>query len=182
MLRSCMLSQMTSGCALVADIGAKQGALVAETVAMQIGSIAHLCWAQPQSETLCHAQETMQVLASAQASSIPQAICSSLMLICRWHIEGEITHDWKKLAERKAKQLRKLSDTYKGQLDKVMLSRNMQSCSVHVCACCVHLHSPLHLHPYAASIFHAYLHVMHALTALFYHGSVLSWQRSIMAA
>ncbi len=37
----------------------------------------------------------------------------------RWHIEGEITHDWKKLAERKEKQLRKLSDTYKGQLDKV---------------------------------------------------------------
>lgn len=40
--------------------------------------------------------------------------------ICRWHIEGEISHDWKKLAERKAKQLRKLSDTYKGQLDKVL--------------------------------------------------------------
>ena len=42
------------------------------------------------------------------------------MLLCRWHIEGEITHDWKKLAERKEKQLRKLSDTYKGQLDKVI--------------------------------------------------------------
>ncbi|KAL3141448.1 hypothetical protein ABBQ32_005016 [Trebouxia sp. C0010 RCD-2024] len=35
-----------------------------------------------------------------------------------WHIEGEITHDWRKLADRKAKQLRKLSDSYKGQLDK----------------------------------------------------------------
>ncbi|DBB10474.1 TPA: hypothetical protein ACH3X3_002016 [Trebouxia sp. C0006] len=35
-----------------------------------------------------------------------------------WHIEGEISHDWKKLAERKEKQLRKLSDIYKGQLDK----------------------------------------------------------------
>ena len=46
-----------------------------------------------------------------------------LLLQCatsRWHIEGKITHDWKKLAERKAKQLRKLSDTYKGQLDKVL--------------------------------------------------------------
>ena len=42
----------------------------------------------------------------------------------RWHIEGEITHDWKKLAERKAKQLRKLSDTYKGQLDKVGTSHS----------------------------------------------------------
>ena len=38
---------------------------------------------------------------------------------CRWHIEGEITHDWRKLADRKAKQLRKLSDSYMGQLDKV---------------------------------------------------------------
>ena len=40
-------------------------------------------------------------------------------LHCRWHIEGDINHDWKKLAQRKEKQLRKLSDTYKGQLDKV---------------------------------------------------------------
>ncbi len=46
--------------------------------------------------------------------------CSILMRFCRWHIEGEITHDWKKLAERKEKQLRKLSDIYKGQLDKVV--------------------------------------------------------------
>lgn len=42
------------------------------------------------------------------------------MPLCRWHIEGEISHDWKKLAERKEKQLRKLSDIYKGQLDKVI--------------------------------------------------------------
>ena len=38
---------------------------------------------------------------------------------CRWHIAGEITHDWGKLRERKGKQLKKLSDTYQGQLDKV---------------------------------------------------------------
>lgn len=46
--------------------------------------------------------------------------CLIAMPLCRWHIEGEISHDWKKLAERKEKQLRKLSDIYKGQLDKVI--------------------------------------------------------------
>ena len=50
--------------------------------------------------------------------------------MCRWHIEGEITHDWKKLAERKAKQLRKLSDTYKGQLDKVLPPLAFLGCHV----------------------------------------------------
>ncbi len=94
------------------------------------------------------------------------------MLLCRWHIEGEITHDWKKLAERKEKQLRKLSDTYKGQLDKVMLSRTMQSFILHVHACCVHLHLHLHFHLHAAFIFCAPLLVTCALTALYYHGSI----------
>ena len=46
--------------------------------------------------------------------------CLIAMPLCRWHIEGEISHDWRKLAERKEKQLRKLSDIYKGQLDKVI--------------------------------------------------------------
>jgi hypothetical protein len=98
------------------------------------------------------------------------SVCSILLLLCRWHIEGEITHDWKKLAERKEKQLRKLSDTYKGQLDKVMLSRNMQSLMLHMHACRIHLHFHLHLH--AAFIFHAPLPVMCTFTALYYHGSI----------
>lgn len=53
---------------------------------------------------------------------LSDVVCCNVVCckLCRWHIEGEITHDWKKLAERKAKQLRKLSDTYKGQLDKVL--------------------------------------------------------------
>lgn len=92
-------------------------------MAKQVGSIAYSCWAQIQSVTSCHAQETMQVLKSAQANLPPQAACPILFNLdatCRWHIEGEITHDWKKLAERKEKQLRKLSDIYKGQLDKVI--------------------------------------------------------------
>jgi len=94
------------------------------------------------------------------------------MRLCRWHIEGEITHDWKKLAERKEKQLRKLSDTYKGQLDKVMLSRNMQCLILKVHACCVHLHSPLYVHLHAAFIFHAPLLVTYASTALHNYGSI----------
>ena len=49
----------------------------------------------------------------------PQSQITMACLYCRWHIEGDINHDWKKLAQRKEKQLRKLSDTYKGQLDKV---------------------------------------------------------------
>ena len=62
-------------------------------------------------------------------------------LVARWHIEGEITHDWKKLAERKAKQLRKLSDTYKGQLDKVSIIEHFHFVSYMQHACLLGLHS-----------------------------------------
>ena len=69
-------------------------------------------------------------------------MASFAAISCRWHIEGEITHDWKKLAERKAKQLRKLSDTYKGQLDKVLpaiafldATCSSSSCCTPLCLC-----------------------------------------------
>ncbi len=68
MLHTCMLSQTTPDCAFVAGI-----------VAKQVGSIAHFWWTQTQFVTLCHAQETMKVLASAQASLLLQAVCSILI-------------------------------------------------------------------------------------------------------